>query len=77
MVTGAAYIRDRMTGSFRISFETGPYRRALGQFLEVWQTEHMDRFALMSGASRYYSETDLSRFDLPFLSVLSCSYAAI
>ena len=37
--------------------------------MEVWQNENIDLLAVLAGTSRYYSQTDMSRSDSPFLSM--------
>ncbi|MFH0968717.1 MAG: PAS domain S-box protein [Methanobacteriota archaeon] len=69
METGAVYMRDRTTGSVRLFHDEGPHRRSLRQFMEIWEEENLDVLAVLAGSPRYYSETDLRRYDGPFLSI--------
>jgi PAS domain S-box-containing protein len=69
MDTGAVYLRERVSGAIRAAYTVGRHRRSLSQFMDSWQGEQVDLMAVMSGASCYYSATDLNRYDLPFLSV--------
>jgi len=67
--TGAVYLRDRTTGAVTKAYDSGPHRCSLYQFMETWQNENIDLLAVLAGASRYYSQTDMSRSDSPFLSM--------
>lgn len=69
METGSVYLRDRATGMVRMMHECGPHRRSMGQFMEMWQDDNIDVLAILAGTSRYYSQTDLTRYDTPFLSM--------
>lgn len=69
METGAVYLRDRTDGSIRPAHEAGPHKRSLHQFIEVWENDNVDVLAVLAGSPRYYSETDLNRYDSPFLSI--------
>jgi len=67
--TGAVYLRDRATGAVTKAYDSGPHRRSLEQFMGAWQNENIDLLAVLAGTSRYYSQTDMSRSDTPFLSM--------
>lgn len=69
METGSVYLRERSTGTVKMVHESGPHRRSMSQFMEVWQNDNIDVLAILAGTSRYYSQTDLSRYDTPFLSI--------
>lgn len=69
MMAGSVYLRDRTTGSVKLAYETGVHRRSLSQFMGMWQEDNVDVLALLAGASRYYSQTDMARYDTPFLSI--------
>ena len=69
MNAGSVYLRDRNTGVVKLTYESGPHRRSLSQFMEIWQDDNVDILALLAGAARYYSQTDLLRYDTPFLSL--------
>ncbi|MDD1728140.1 MAG: PAS domain S-box protein, partial [Methanospirillum sp.] len=69
METGSVYLRDRITGTVKMVYGCGPHRRSLIQFLELWQNDNIDLLALLAGTSRYYSQTDLNKYDIPFLSM--------
>ncbi|HWQ63336.1 MAG TPA: PAS domain S-box protein [Methanospirillum sp.] len=70
MDTGSVYLRDRVTGTVVKSLDCGPHRRSLCQFMDIWQNDNVDLLAVLAGTSRYYSQTDLSRFEAPFLSMV-------
>lgn len=67
--TGAVYLRDRIEGVINLVHESGPHRRSLRQFIDLWQNDHVDILTVLSGTPRYYSETDLSENEGPFLSI--------
>ncbi|HWQ67053.1 MAG TPA: PAS domain S-box protein [Methanospirillum sp.] len=69
MDTGAVFLRERQGGGVKTAFEEGPERWALNQFIEEWQNENGDLLAILAGAARYYSKTDLKKSDSPFLSI--------
>lgn len=69
MDTGAVYLRDRSDGSLKMVSENGSHRRSLRQFVECWMNDNVDLLAVLAGAPRYYSATDLNRYDSPFLSI--------
>ena len=66
--TGAVYLRGT-DGAVRLVYESGPHRRSLRHFIETWENDNVDVLSVLAGISRYYSETDLSRYDGPFLSI--------
>jgi len=67
--SGAVYLRSREDGSVRLFHDDGPQKQALRQFIEMWENDNVDVLAVLAGSPRYYSETDLSRYDTPFLSI--------